>query len=105
MIRHELQTSVIRFYNSDSSYDFADYDAICTLIWETSEVVWIKGLHGNLNYKLLREFIQLIDSLGAKTIKAYRADNRKVPFTAKRNGNLVEIDVATIMRRVGKTIA
>lgn len=99
MIRDEPLTSTVRFYDNDDAGLFDDFDAVCTLFWETPETVWVKGLHGTLNMKLMRQLISYLHSKGVKTIKAYRAENRKLPFTSNRSGNLVDIDVHNIIKR------
>lgn len=100
MIRDEPLTSTVRFYDNDNADSFADFDAVCTLFWETPQIVWVKGLHGNLNMKLMRQFISYLHSKGVKTIKAYRAGNRRLPFTSNRDGNLVQIDIDNIIKRL-----
>lgn len=100
MIRSEPLISTVRFYNNDSDDKYADFDAICTLFWESSDTVWVKGMHGDINLKLIREFAEYLNANGVKTIKAFRADNRRLPFTSKRNGNMVEVDIPKALERL-----
>ena len=102
MIRDEPLTSTVRFYNNDDADKFADFDAVCTLVWESPTVVWVKGLHGEMNLKLIKQFADYLNSRGVKTLKAFRADNRRLPFTTNRDGNMVEMDVEKALRRINR---
>lgn len=100
MVRHELQTSILRFYKEETTDPFADYDGVCTLIWENKDTVWIKGLHGEVNLRLLKQMIAVLHSHGVKTIKSYRAGKRNLPFLKVRDGTYAEIEVADIIKRM-----
>jgi hypothetical protein len=99
MIRDEPLTTTVRFYENDDAEVFDDYDAVCTLFWESHHIVWIKGLHGTLSLKLMKQLVSYLYKKGVTHIKAYRAHTRNLPFTSNRVGNLVEIDVANIIKR------
>lgn len=100
MIRHELTTSLVRFYKQPSDDPYQPYDAICTLVWENSETVWIHGFHGSLDRKLLRELAQFLIDNKIKIVKAHRAFERTLPFVSKREGDVVEIDVQRVAQKL-----
>mgnify|MGYP000157837590 CR=1 FL=1 len=91
MIRHELTTSIVRFYREESNDPFQPHDAICTLVWESPTTVMVKGLNGSLSRHLIREFIEFLDSEGVTVIKAFRDPHRTLPFIRVRCGDYVEI--------------
>ena len=99
MIRHEVQISTIRFYNTDSDDPFAPYDAICSLAWETPSTVWVKGLHGDLTRKTMKDLLKFFIDNGVHTLKAHRATGRTLPGLTVRDGTYAEVDVADLARR------
>lgn len=102
MIRHELTTSIVRFYNSKSDDPFHPHDAICTLVWEESNVVWVKGLNGSMSRSVMREFVQFLHDQGVDTIKAHRDPGRTIPFISSKNGDHVEVKIADIIAYMAK---
>lgn len=98
MIRHTTVTSQVRFFNKESSDPYASYDAICTLMWETPQIVWITGLHGVITRKLLAELIVFLDSQDVQQIKAYRAPGRNLPLSELIGPNLYSIDIKQAMQ-------
>lgn len=104
MIRHELQITQLRFYNEDSDNPFQPYDAICSIVWESPKVIWIRGFHGTLTRKLLRELFQWVLSNGIEKIKAHRASGKTLPFLrhGSRGAEYSEIDVNAIRDKAAK---
>ncbi|HOX89917.1 MAG TPA: hypothetical protein PLN55_09925 [Burkholderiaceae bacterium] len=100
MIRHDLVTSTLRFYASEEPGPFEPYVAICTLLWETDNIVWIAGLHGSLSRKLLRELVEKLHGLGVSLAKAHRHPAHRLPFGVEVDDH-IEMDVATMARRAG----
>lgn len=78
------------------------YDAICTIVWETQKTIWIKGLHGTLSRKLLRELVKFFIDNSITTVKAHRAGGHSIPFMAKIDDHmeLSVDDVASKLRLV-----
>ena len=93
MIRHELLTSTIRFYIEASDDPFAQYDMVCTIVWETPNTVWLRAMHGTMTRKLLREFVQFLVDNKVKTVRAHRSMEGTLPFTTARTEHNIEIDV------------
>lgn len=101
MIRHEILTSTLRFYDVETDNVFEPYVAICTIQWETKSIIWIKGMHGTLTRAHLREFLEFCVANGVETVKAYRATGHTLPFM-KHVGKHMELDIAEIMARLYK---
>ena len=93
MIRHEVVVSQLRFYNEESSETYPPYDAICTVVWESKEVIWVKGLHGKLNLSLYKEFANWVIQCGIKLVKLERAGNHTMPFASYNSGNYYEVSI------------
>lgn len=79
-IRHEPTTSTLRFYERPSDEPTPQYDAVCTVVWETPRVIWIRGLHGALSRRLLRELLLWLVQNRIETVKAHRDQTRKLPL-------------------------
>lgn len=92
MIKQEITTSILRFYSEDTDNLFEPFVGVCTLLWETSTVVWIKGLHGTISRKHLRELISFCVANNIETLKAYREPGRAIPFM-EPVGNHFELSV------------
>jgi hypothetical protein len=101
MIRHTVQFSSLRFYESDTPTQFEPYAAICSITWETPTIIWITGLHGTLTRKMLRQLVQFFFEHNIATVKAHRADSRALPFVTYRTEYHVEIDVSKIPLKYG----
>lgn len=102
MIRHELTTSIVRFYNTESNDPFRPHDAICTLVWENPKIVWVKGLNGSMSRTVMREFAQFLHDEGVEVIKAYRDPNKTIPFITARSGEFVEVRISDIIDYMAK---
>ena len=101
MIRHEVLTSTLRFYNSESEDAFEPYVAICTIQWETANVIWIKGMHGSITRAHLREFLDFCIANKVETVKAYRSSGHTLPFM-KHVDLHMELNVSEVMARLYK---
>jgi hypothetical protein len=102
MIRHELQISQIRFYNIESDDPFFPFDAICSLVWETKDTVWVKGFHGKLSRQTLREFLQFLIDNDIKTVKAFRSVQKTLPGIIFRKDNFTELSVDDLARKYAR---
>lgn len=81
MIRHELLASTLRFYSGHSDDPFADFDrGVCTVIWESPGVLWIKAMSAELNRELLHELLKFLTDQRIHTVKAHRAPGRMLPL-------------------------
>ena len=98
MIRHELSNTTLRFYTDPTDDQFAPYCAICSLIWETPRIVWVRGLHGTLSRALLHEMALWMHSEGVVTIKAHRDTRHSLPF-GRRTDDHVEVSIADLLMR------
>jgi hypothetical protein len=105
MIRHELVTSILRFYAYDSNDLFEPYGAVCTLLWESTSVVWIQGFHGKVSRSQLRELMNFCEKNKIQRIKAHRSPGHRIPFM-EEVGDHLELDVNRVLtifraRKVG----
>lgn len=92
MVREEVTVSILRFYEHDTDDPLAKYTAVCTLLWESSDVVWVKGMSGTLSRKNLRQFLQFLRDKKVRLIKSTRAGG-SLPFATKISGNYCEVDL------------
>lgn len=99
MIRHDPMITTIRFYDVETEDPFYPYVAICTLVWESPSVIWVKGLHGDLSRKLLREFLIFLVDNKVKTVKAHRASGKTLPFIVFRENEYTEISVDALAEK------
>jgi len=90
MITVENVVSILRFYDGDSDRDevtgeLKPYRAVCTMLSETdySDVVVLKGFHGNFKVEDLKYFIKLFKELGVRKILLQRSAGKKVPFFSR----------------------
>ena len=102
MIREEKTITTVRFYHTESDDPYLPYDAVCTVVWESPDVVWIKAMNGKLTRKLMCDFVVYLYDQGVKTIKSTRGDGKTVPFVTLKDGNYFEIDVEKAMERIAK---
>jgi hypothetical protein len=103
MLRHELTTSQIRFYNIQTDDPFATYDAICTVVWESPGVIWIKGFHGDLSRRTLRDLLRFLVENKITTIKAHRSLAKSLPGITHRDGTYVELSVADLALKAARS--
>lgn len=102
MLRHELTMSILRFYEEDNPTDFADYCAVCNVVWETEEVIWLKGFHGNMTRKNFRELLNWLQVNEIKRVKAYRSPNHVLPLAKQTADGYFEIKVDDLVKRFVK---
>lgn len=96
MIRHFLELTSLRFYEKQSDDPFEPYDAVCTILWESQTVIWVRGLNGPMSRKLLREFLHWLVKNNITKIKAHRHENRSLP-AGRRVGDHIEILVSDLL--------
>lgn len=99
MIKHEVLISVLRFYESDEPNEYEDYVAVCNLVWESKNTVWIKGLHGNMKRKNWRKLLKFLDNHKIETLKIIRAPHHKLPLADYLNDHYAEIKVSKLTNR------
>lgn len=102
MIRHEPLTAALRFYERDSDLPTPPYDAICTVVWETRNTIWIRGLHGEMSRKLLRELLEWFIDNGVCTVRAHRDSAHSLPFARTQDDGSFAIDVADLIDRFAR---
>lgn len=99
MIRHDEVVSHLRFYIECSTEEYPPYDAICTLVWESKEIIWVKGLQGTMTPALWREFALWLVHNGIKLVKLERADGHKMPFGTYNKGHYWEVEIGDRLKR------
>ena len=92
MVRQEVLVTVLRFYTQENPKERDSYVAVCTLLWESPSIVWLKGLHGNLTRKVLRDLVQWLLDNKISLVKAIRASG-SLPLATYTRGEYCEIDV------------
>lgn len=101
MLRHTLTTSMLRFYENENPSEYEDYCAICSLIWESKDVVWLVGFKGNVTRKHLRQLLKFLFDNNIKIVKAHRSPKHILPFGEEVNGYL-QIEVDNLVKRFMK---
>lgn len=102
MIRHDEIVSHLRFYSQYSDDPYPPYDAICTVIWESKDVIWVKGLQGKMTLTLWRELAGWLIEKGIKLVKLERAENHTMPFASFNSGTYYEVAVDEKLERWAK---
>lgn len=101
MLRHNVTTSILRFYESDEPSDFEEYCAVCSVIWESDDTIWLQGFHGQVTRKHLRKLLKFFVDNKIKTVKAYRAPKHLLPLS-KQVQDHFEINVKELIDRFMK---
>jgi len=101
MIRSEPIAHIIRFYKEETDDPFADYNAVCTIVWENNTEVWVKALNGNFTRKQLDELVLWLNSQGVEKAKATRAHGKKLPYSEDK-GTYQEFIIKDIVARIKK---
>lgn len=99
MIRHDEIVSHLRFYSQYSDDPYPPYDAICTVVWESKHVIWVKGLQGKMTLSLWREFARWLIDRDVTLVKLERADNHTMPFASYNSGKYYEVQVDEKLKR------
>jgi hypothetical protein len=107
MIRHTdpalRTTSFLRFYKEESEDPFAEFDAVCLLVWnEARDEVWIEGFKGELSMSLLKEMARFMVDRGVKKIRAKRSSQRKLPGAKRQADGSMLIIVSEMAERFGE---
>lgn len=105
MIRHEVTTSILRFYERESSASTPPFDATCVVQWETPRIVWLKAFHGRLTRSLMRCLLEWLAENGIHTVKAYRDAAHHLPFGRLQDDGSTVIDVADLVDRFTRRTA
>jgi hypothetical protein len=92
-------SSVVRFYEDPNAGAYGPYQVVCTANWEPPDAVWIHGLMGTTKggWTLWREFITELSARGVTTIKATRAEGRRLPRAVRMPAGHYEMQVADLM--------
>lgn len=104
MVREETLITLLRFYEHDTDDPLAKYTASCTLLWESKDTVWIKGLAGDFSRKALRDLIQYIFDKNILWVKSHRSSGG-LPFATRTDGSYCEVDINLVRDRLKKFLA
>lgn len=104
MLVHEATSSLLRFYRQENPGYYDDYCAICTVIWENREVIWLVGFHGELQRKHFRRLLQWLIDNKIKLVKAYRSPKHILPLAVEHPGGYFEIKVQDLVDRFVKEV-
>ena len=104
MIRSEPVAEIIRFYDVESDDPYADYVAVCTIVWETKDIVWIKAMNGRVSRKHLIELAQWLIDRKVKKARASRVHGKRLPFS-ENCGEYQEIHLDNVIQRLSKKVA
>lgn len=102
MLRHETVMSILRFYKEEVPSNYADYCAVCNVVWETEEVIWLKGFHGEMQRKHFRHLLKWLIDNKIKSVKAYRSPKHILPLAVDHPGGYFEIRVQDLIDRFVK---
>lgn len=101
MLRYEPVAGILRFYPKgiEPSDLTAIYNASCTVVWETPETIWLKGLSGEFTKRHMIELIKFVLENKITKVKSYR-NSGSLPFATFTDGRYCEIDVPAIMPKL-----
>lgn len=71
-IRVEPLVSIVYWYDEQPVEHITPYRAVATILWETPEVVTIRGLHGHMTRAMREELRGALRDAGVKTVRAER---------------------------------
>lgn len=98
MIEYEPVTAVLRLGDGDPLDPYRAFSAVCTLVYESSTVVWVKAMVGVLPRRQLVELLHWFSKEGIRTVKATRAPDHHLPGFVQV-GDHLELDVTTLHNR------
>lgn len=98
----EGPAQLARFYDCDDPDAMAPYEASCVLEWSGPREVWVKGMTGRLTRRTVREFVNLLVSLGVRTVVARRAEGHVLPGGVDSDDGTVRIDVGQLADRFSR---
>jgi hypothetical protein len=101
MIHYAEVTGTLYFYTQLTGNPYAerrDYEGVCTVLWVSDGVVYLKALRADMDRAMQRELLDWFVSRGIKCVKAERAPGRSLPL-ARRVGDHDEIDVSELVAR------
>ncbi len=99
MIKEEVLTTCIRFYGTDTPEEYEDYTAVCHLTYESSSIVFIKAMCGDLNRKQLRKLLHYFLQKGVCTVKAHRSPKHTLPYAVEKDG-VQTIDLLALAQKL-----
>jgi hypothetical protein len=102
MLRHEFLITLLRFYKEDKPSNYADYSAVCNLVWETPTTIWLKGFHGDMTRKNFRELLDFLVDNKIEIVKAFRSPKHILPLAVEKEGGYFEIKVRDLVNRFTK---
>jgi hypothetical protein len=101
VIHYSELVGTLRFYTQttgDPYGEMADYVGVCTVMWETADIVYLVALRADMTRAMQRELLEWLVERGVKRVKAHRAPGRSLPF-ARRVDDHEEIEVADLVER------
>lgn len=101
MIAHEPVSAILRIGDGDPADPYREFTAVCTLVYESASVAWVKALMGQLTRSQLRELLDWCNTQGLVTLKAMRAPGHQLPGF-KAVGAHLELDVQALLQRVSR---
>ena len=103
MIRSVPVAEIIRFYEVETDDPYADYVAVCTIVWETKDIVWIKAMNGRISKSHLIELANWLIARGVKKARASRVRGKRLPFSSD-GGEYQEIVLDRVLERLSKKL-
>ena len=89
----------LRCFYDPNPAQMADFDVSFLVEWEPPDAAWVWLGKGQLNRALLRELLDWMADHGVKTIKAMRAEHRRLPGGVRQLDGSMWIDVASMRQR------
>lgn len=74
------------------------YDASATVVWETEDTLWVKGLAGKFRRSYLLDLLRWADERGIRHLKASRASGHVLPRVQPGPDGIYTIDVRALRR-------
>lgn len=90
---------IVRLYDCAEPGERGQFCAVCVLEWADPRTLWVKGLHGRLTRLMMRELVQLIVTLGASMVLAYRTEGKGLPCGVLGDDGVVRVMVADLVER------
>lgn len=99
MLPEGTTSGVVRFYADENAAPMSDFQVVCTVNWESPQVVWVHGLMGKGDRRLWQDFVRALADRGVTTIRALRADGHRLPRAQQHpDGRGLVIYIADLQR-------
>jgi hypothetical protein len=101
MLRYEPVSGILRFYPraTDPTEDSPEYEASCTVVWESTKVIWLKGLSGKFTRSSLAELLKFVLDNGIQKVKTQR-NSGILPFATHAEGTYCEVDIQEALPKI-----